>query len=64
MNEKKDRICGDTDCVESFTSIKGGTGKTNIVILLANSLATAGKKVVLIDTDLNNSLSFHFTEKK
>jgi len=46
--------------VISFTSIKGGTGKTHIAILLAKCLAAAGKKVLVIDSDLNNSLSFHF----
>ena len=46
--------------VVSFMSIKGGTGKTHIAILLAKCLAAAGKRVLLIDTDLNNSLSFHF----
>jgi len=46
--------------VISFTSIKGGTGKTHIAILLAKCFAAAGKKVLLIDSDLNNSLSFHF----
>jgi len=46
--------------VVSFTSIKGGTGKTNITILIAKCLAAAGKRVLLIDFDLNNSLSFHF----
>ena len=46
--------------VVSFTSIKGGTGKTNITILIAKCLAAAGKRVLLIDFDLNNSLSFYF----
>jgi len=46
--------------VISFTSIKGGTGKTHIAILLAKCFAAAGKKVLVIDCDLNNSLSFHF----
>jgi len=46
--------------VVSFVSIKGGTGKTHIAILLAKALAAAGIKVIMIDSDLNNSLSYHF----
>ena len=46
--------------VVSLASIKGGTGKTHIAILVARCLAAAGFKVLLIDCDLNNSLSFHF----
>jgi chromosome partitioning protein len=46
--------------VVSFVSIKGGTGKTNIAICLGKALAAAKKRVLLIDSDLNNSLSFHF----
>lgn len=38
--------------------IKGGVGKTNISILLA------GKRVLLADSDLNNSLSFYFLDKQ
>ena len=43
--------------VVSFVSIKGGTGKTNITICLAKCIAAAGKRVLLIDSDLNDSLS-------
>jgi chromosome partitioning protein len=49
--------------VVSLASIKGGTGKTNIAILLAKCLAAAGKRVILIDFDLNNSLTFHFVDE-
>ena len=55
-------ICKTT--VTSFVSIKGGVGRTNIVILLAKCLASSGKRVLLIDSDLNNSLSFHFLNEE
>jgi len=46
--------------VVSLMSIKGGTGKTHIAIILAKCYAAAGKRVLLSDCDLNNSLSLHF----
>jgi len=50
--------------VAAFVSIKGGVGRTNIVICLARCLAAMGKRVLLIDSDLNNSLSFHFLNEE
>jgi chromosome partitioning protein len=50
--------------VAAFVSIKGGVGRTNIVINLAKCLAAASKRVLLIDSDLNNSLSFHFLSEE
>jgi len=50
--------------VVSFVSIKGGVGRTNIVILLAKCLAAAGIRVLLIDTDLNNSLTFYALDEE
>lgn len=38
--------------VMSVTSGKGGVGKTNISVNLASSLASMGKRVVLVDADL------------
>jgi flagellar biosynthesis protein FlhG len=38
--------------VIAITSGKGGVGKTNVAVNLAITLATAGKKVVLLDADL------------
>jgi len=49
--------------VVCLASIKGGTGKTNIAILLAKGFAAAGLRVLLIDFDLNNSLTFHFLDE-
>ena len=49
--------------VVSFASIKGGVGKTHIAILLADYLAACGKRVLLADSDLNNSLSYHYLDK-
>ena len=47
-----------------FVSIKGGVGKTSLAIELAKCLARSGKKVIMVDSDLNNSLSFYFLEKE
>jgi chromosome partitioning protein len=49
--------------VVSFSSIKGGVGRTHIAIMLANCLASSGKRVLLADSDLNNSLSFHYLDE-
>jgi len=48
--------------VGSFVSIKGGVGKTHILICAANCLAACGYRVLVIDTDLNNSLSFYYLD--
>jgi chromosome partitioning protein len=50
--------------VVSCGFIKGGVGKTNISILLANCCAAAGKRVLLADSDLNNSLSFYYLDNE
>lgn len=39
-------------CVLSFTSGKGGVGKTNIVTNIALALAQRGKRVLILDADL------------
>lgn len=44
----------------AFSSIKGGVGKTSTVTLLAQYLAAIGKKVLLVDLDIQNSLTFQF----
>jgi chromosome partitioning protein len=43
--------------VISFISRKGGTGKTTNAINLATTLHTMGKKVMLVETDLNYTLN-------
>ena len=50
--------------VVSFASIKGGVGRTHAAIMLADFLSAAGKQVLLADSDLNNSLSFHYLEEE
>ena len=56
------RVC--KTIVLSFVSIKGGVGRTGLVILLSLCLAAAGKRVLLIDSDLNNSLSYYFLSEE
>ena len=41
--------------VITLSSLKGGVGKSSITIQLANCLGMAGKKILVIDMDLNNS---------
>lgn len=48
--------------VIAFASLKGGTGKSSSSILLANCLSASGKKVLVIDMDLNNSCTFSYLE--
>ena len=40
---------------------KDGAGKSSVVILLANNLASRGHKVPIIDMDLNNSSTLYYT---
>ena len=49
--------------VVSFSSIKGGTGKTSICIHVANYCAAAGYRVLVIDFDIQNSLSFYYLDE-
>jgi chromosome partitioning protein len=47
----------------AVNSIKGGTGKSTLAIVLVNALAEAGYKCLVIDADAsNNSMSFHIHE--
>jgi chromosome partitioning protein len=46
--------------VIALAANKGGVGKTRYVILLANCLGAAGKKVLVIDMDFNNSATFYY----
>lgn len=45
----------------TFTSLKGGVGKSTDAILLANNLAARGKKVLVFDMDINNSSTIYYT---
>lgn len=44
----------------SFPSLKGGVGKSTMLILLANYLAAAGYRIIVIDLDMNNSITFYY----
>ena len=46
----------------SFSSIKGGTGKSSLCILTANYAASAGYRVLVADLDLQNSLSSYYLD--
>ncbi len=50
--------------VIAFASLKGGTGKSSSSILLANCLSAFGKRVLVIDMDLNNSCTFTYLENE
>lgn len=47
--------------VITVSSIKGGVGKSSLVILLANNLAARGNRVLVIDMDLNNMTTLFYT---
>lgn len=47
--------------VVTVSSIKGGVGKSSTVLLLANNLASRGRKVLVIDMDLNNTVTIYYT---
>lgn len=47
--------------VITFSSMKGGVGKSTDAILLANNLAARGKKVLFFDMDTNNSSTIYYT---
>lgn len=44
----------------STASIKGGTGKTTVLLLVSRAIASTGKKCLIIDLDVNNSASRAF----
>ncbi|GHV84039.1 cobyric acid synthase [Spirochaetia bacterium] len=47
----------------SINSIKGGTGKSTLSVVLLNALVSAGYRCLAIDADAsNNSMSFHLYE--
>ena len=46
--------------IVAFSSLKGGTGKSSSTILVSKCFAASGKKVLVIDMDINNSCSFYF----
>ena len=47
--------------VITFSSMKGGVGKSTDAILLANNLAARGFKVLFFDMDTNNSSTIYYT---
>lgn len=50
--------------IVTVTSMKGGVGKTNVVLMLSSILANRGKKVLIIDLDLyTGDISFSLNIK-
>ncbi len=48
--------------VITYSSMKGGVGKTTGAILTATNLAARGFKVLFFDLDTNNSGTMYFTQ--
>lgn len=46
--------------VITFSAIKGGVGKSSLAILTANLLAKTGKRILVIDADPQNSMTFYY----
>ena len=46
--------------VITFSSMKGGVGKSTDAVLLANNLAARGFKVLFFDMDTNNSSTIYY----
>ena len=46
----------------TFSSIKGGTGKSSLCILTANHAAAAGYRVLVADLDLQNSATSYYLD--
>lgn len=46
----------------TFSSIKGGTGKSSLCILTANHAAAAGYRVLVADLDLQNSATSYYVD--
>ena len=45
----------------TFSAIKGGVGKSSLTILAANYMHRIGKKVLVIDLDIQNSSTFYYS---
>jgi chromosome partitioning protein len=50
--------------VITFSAIKGGVGKSSLAILTSNYLSQSGYKVLCIDLDIQNSLTFYYYPEK
>ena len=44
----------------TFSNLKGGTGKSSLVILTGNLLSKAGHRVLIIDSDIQNFVSRYY----
>lgn len=46
--------------VITWTNLKGGVGKTSWLIYMANYLSSIGYKVLVVDMDIQNSITFYY----
>jgi chromosome partitioning protein len=49
--------------VITFSANKGGVGKTRTALLTANCLGSAGRRVLVIDLDFNNSATYYYLDE-
>jgi chromosome partitioning protein len=60
VSDSEKEVIAEKPTVIALAANKGGVGKTRYVLLLANCLGAAGKRILVIDMDFNNSATFYY----